>query len=136
MTISFEVRHAEIAPAHSATEAHDQHASESTLEAYTSLQSNGDGLYVSNSGVGWDQTDTSESGQEVWQATTESTEPFEIMSVYCAPCHTKEELGLYRADAGRARAKVVSMAEDYGCSSLTDEQVGVLSEFYTEEEGE
>lgn len=140
MAISFEVKHATIPEAHESTAVRDgevaaiaQLEENSTLAAASALD-NPDGLYVSTTGVGWEQTTEDFSSQkEAWGGSYDGTEPFKIMGAYCVNCHTREELGLYRGTRAEAQTVVTSMINDFGCTQLTDAQSEVLIEFYTED---
>lgn len=137
MFVSFQAKHSEEAGPHDATIAWEKRAYEESpdggIPAQEALRENGDELYMSLEGTGWGQAAPDYADQaEAWGASHDGTDAFKIMGAYCANCHTKEELGLYRADASTARAKVMSMVDDYGCDQLTGEQIESLVEFYTE----
>lgn len=95
----------------------------------------GDGkqLYVTTMGTGWSQTAEDFSSQRIaWGLEYDGDDPFKTMGAYCANCHNKEELGLWRGTAEEARAKVMSMVDDYGCTQLTQAQIDALIAFYAE----
>lgn len=110
-------------------------SSSSGIAAYDILFENGapDDLYVNDNAVGIGESSEDLSGQtQLWDEPYDGTDPFKIMSAYCVNCHSKEELGLWRGPEDRAYALVASMRDDFGCGKLTDEQVEVLTDFYTE----
>lgn len=93
----------------------------------------GEQLYVTTTGTGWSQTAEDFSSQRIaWGSEYNGTDPFKTMGAYCANCHNKEELGLWRGTAEEAHAKVMSMVDNYGCTQLTQVQIDALIAFYTE----
>ncbi len=110
-------------------------AASSDLPSYDALDDNGDELYVSQTGVGWEQTDPdySEEQAERWAGSYDGVEPYQIMGAYCMNCHITEELSSYSASEEAARAEVESMVEKYGCTDLTSEQIDALVDLFTSE---
>ena len=123
---------------HPAAAQYEQKAQNSILdqEMAAYLKHDPNELYVSQEGIGQSQTRESFKSQEVaWGPTYDGTDPHKIMTAYCMNCHIKEEVGPYRVDEETARAKVMSMVNDYGCTQLTPDQIDALVEFYTERSG-
>ncbi len=106
--------------------------SSSGIAAYDTLFDY-DGLYMSTEAFGWAQMGEQDfSSQDTANSGYSGTDLPQIFNAYCMTCHSSTALESYSASADVARAKMESMRDDYNCPDLTDEQIDILTEYYTE----